>query len=161
MQAYARALLRPLRALNTHLLLEPGRSIVGAAGLLLTRVLYKKQNGNKRFVITDAGMNDLIRPALYGAKHQIAPVVLSTARKSKVEVVGPVCESGDFFAHDCNLQDVNEGDLLAVLDAGAYGMSLASNYNSRPRPAEVLVSGKRVKLIRHRETIEELVAAEL
>ena len=161
MQAYARALLRPLRALNTHLLLEPGRSIIGAAGLLLTRVLYKKQNGNKRFVITDAGMNDLIRPALYGAKHQIAPVVLSTARKSKVEVVGPVCESGDFFAHDCNLQDVNEGDLLAVLDAGAYGMSLASNYNSRPRPAEVLVSGKRVKLIRHRETIEELVAAEL
>ncbi len=160
LRAYARALITPLRGVKAHLILEPGRSIIGAAGILLTRVLYKKQNGTKHFVITDAGMNDLIRPALYGAKHQIAPVVLSSAKRSKVEVVGPVCESGDFFAHDCQLQEVNEGDLLAVLDAGAYGMSLASNYNTRPRPAEVLITGKRAKLIRRRETIDELFAQE-
>ena len=155
----------PLRALNLHLLLEPGRSIVGPAGVLLTSVLYKKQNNGKRFFIVDAAMNDLIRPALYGAHHEIVPVSQpassSPDARETVDVVGPVCESGDFFARDRELPHVEEGDLLAILDAGAYGMALASNYNTRPRPAEVLVSGKSVKVIRRRETIRELYSAEL
>jgi len=162
---YARAVSTPLRRLNLHLLLEPGRSIVGAAGVLLTSVLYKKQNNGKRFLIVDAAMNDLIRPALYGAHHEIVPV-LPPANSSPdvtetVDVVGPVCESGDFFARDRELPHVEEGDLLAILDAGAYGMALASNYNTRPRPAEVMVSGQSVKVIRRRETIRQLYSAEL
>jgi diaminopimelate decarboxylase len=161
---YARAVTEPLRGLGVRLLLEPGRSIVGPAGVLLTAVLYRKENQGKRFLVVDAAMNDLIRPALYGAYHQIVPVMRSadlSARKEKVDVVGPVCESGDFFARDRELPRVQEGCLLAILDAGAYGMALASNYNTRPRPAEVLVSGKSVKLIRRREKVRELYAAEL
>jgi diaminopimelate decarboxylase len=162
---YAPAVSAPLRALNLHLLLEPGRSIVGPAGILLTSVLYKKQNNGKRFFIVDAAMNDLIRPALYGAHHEIVPVLQpassSPDARETVDVVGPVCESGDFFARDRELPRVEEGDLLAILDAGAYGMALASNYNTRPRPAEVLVSGKSVKVIRRRETIRELYSTEL
>lgn len=162
---YARAVGAPLRGLNLHLLLEPGRSIVGAAGVLLTSVLYKKQNNGKRFLIVDAAMNDLIRPALYGAHHEIVPVLqpetFALDARETVDVVGPVCESGDFFARDRELPHVEEGDLLAILDAGAYGMALASNYNTRPRPAEVLVSGKSVKVIRRRETIRQLYSAEL
>jgi diaminopimelate decarboxylase len=161
---YARAVTRPLRGLNVHLLLEPGRSIVGPAGALITSVLYRKENAGKRFLVVDAAMNDLIRPALYGAHHEIVPVVQSkelSAKKEIVDVVGPVCESGDFFAHDRELSGVQEGDLLAILDAGAYGMVLASNYNTRPRPAEVLVSGKSVKVIRRREKVRELYSAEL
>jgi diaminopimelate decarboxylase len=162
---YARAVSTPLRGLNLHLLMEPGRSIIGSAGVLLTSVLYKKQNNGKRFLIVDAAMNDLIRPALYGAHHEIVPISqpansASDARET-VDVVGPVCESGDFFARDRELPHVEEGDLLAILDAGAYGMALASNYNTRPRPAEALVSGKSVKLIRPRETIRQLYSAEL
>jgi diaminopimelate decarboxylase len=160
---YARAVIGPLRGLNVHLLLEPGRSIVGPAGVLITSVLYRKENDGKRFLVIDAAMNDLIRPALYGAYHEIVPVVqtASSSKKEILDVVGPVCESGDFFAHDRELPRVEEGDLLAILDAGAYGMVLASNYNSRPRPAEVLVSGKSVKVIRRREKVRELYSAEL
>jgi diaminopimelate decarboxylase len=161
---YARAVKTPLRGLNVHLLLEPGRSIVGPAGVLLTSVLYRKENDDKRFLVVDAAMNDLIRPALYGAYHEIVPVVQSnepSVRKETVDVVGPVCESGDFFARDRELPRVEEGGLLAILDVGAYGMVLASNYNTRPRPAEVLVSGKSAKVIRRREKVRELYLAEL
>jgi diaminopimelate decarboxylase len=161
---YARAVSDPLHGLNVHLLLEPGRSIVGPAGALVTSVIYKKENDGKRFLVVDAAMNDLIRPALYGAYHQIVPVIQSkelAAAKEIVDVVGPVCESGDFFARDRELPRVEEGDLLAILDTGAYGMALASNYNTRPRPAEILVSGKSAKVIRRREKVRELYAAEL
>ena len=140
---YAKALLGPLKGLGIHLLLEPGRAIVGPAGALLTRVVYRKRNDGKQFVVVDAAMNDLLRPSLYGAYHQIVPVVLRNdgGVTENVDVVGPVCETGDFFARDREIRKLNEGDLLAILDAGAYGMALASNYNTRPRPAEVLVEG--------------------
>jgi len=162
--SYARAVTNPLRGLNVHLLLEPGRSIVGPAGVLVTSIIYRKENDGKRFLVVDAAMNDLIRPALYEAYHEIVPVVQPkslSAKNETVDVVGPVCESGDFFARDRELPRVEEGDLLAILDAGAYGMVLASNYNTRPRPAEVLVSGKSVKVIRRREKVRELYSAEL
>ena len=158
---YAKALLGPLKGLGMHLLLEPGRAIAGPAGALLTRVIYRKRNDGKQFVVVDAAMNDLLRPSLYGAYHEIVPVVLQKDRATEtVDVVGPVCESGDFLARDRELLTVQEGELLAILDAGAYGMSLASNYNSRPRPGEVLVDGKRVRLVRQRESIRELLAPE-
>ena len=158
---YAQALLAPLRDLNVHLLLEPGRSIVGPAGALLTTVLYRKANNGKKFLIVDAGMNDLIRPALYNAFHQIVPVEFQGEDPTEtVDVVGPVCETGDFFARDRELPVVKEQQLLAILDAGAYGMALSSHYNSRPRPAEVLVDGKSVRLIRRRETMKDLLRAE-
>ena len=162
--AYARVIVRPLRKLDVHLLLEPGRAIAGPAGALLTSVIYRKTNDGKRFVVVDAAMNDLIRPALYGAYHEIVPVKQradSPARFETVDVVGPVCETGDFFARDRELPPVDEGDLLAILDAGAYGMVLASNYNTRPRPAEVLVDEKKVKLIRKRERVADLLRSEL
>jgi diaminopimelate decarboxylase len=161
---YAEAVTNPLRGLKVHLLLEPGRSIVGPAGALLTAVRYRKENDGKRFLVVDAAMNDLIRPALYGAYHEIVPVVQSqksSTKKETVDVVGPVCESGDFFARDRELPQVDEGDLLAILDAGAYGMVLASNYNTRPRVAEILVRGKSAKVIRRRESVRELYSAEL
>ena len=161
---YARAVSDPLRGLNVRLLLEPGRSIVGPAGVLLTSVIYKKQNEGKTFLVVDAAMNDLIRPALYGAHHEIVPVVLaqsSSSKKEIVDVVGPICESGDFFARDRELPQVEEGQLLAILDVGAYGMALASNYNTRPRPAEILVRGKSAKIIRRREKLRDLFSAEL
>jgi diaminopimelate decarboxylase len=158
---YARAVTRPLRGLGIQLLLEPGRSIVGPAGVLLTRVLYRKTNGDKKFVIVDAAMNDLIRPSLYQAEHQIVPVQPCDSKTETVDIVGPVCESGDFFARDRRLPVANEGDLLAILDAGAYGMVLASNYNTRGRPAEVLVEGKSAKLIRKRETVPDMLRLEI
>jgi diaminopimelate decarboxylase len=159
---YARMILRPLRELRVHILLEPGRVLVGPAGALLTSVLYNKDNEGKRFVIVDAAMNDLLRPSLYSAHHEIVPVVSPAApgRTNKVDIVGPVCESGDFLARDRELPEVAAGDVLAVLDAGAYGTVLASNYNTRPRPAEVLVRGKRAKLIRRRERFGDLVRGE-
>ncbi len=169
-EKYATALTKGLADEKAHLLLEPGRFIVAQAGALLTRVLVVKKNGSKTFVITDAGMNDLIRPALYHAHHEIVPIK-QPAQKSTitdkktnqnvVDVVGPVCESGDFFARDRVLPPVKPGDLVALLDAGAYGMTQASNYNSRPRPAEVLVDGSKTKLIRRRETMRDLLAPEL
>ena len=159
--AYAQALLAPLAGLNVHLLLEPGRSIVGSAGILLTRVIFKKTNHGKTFLIADAAMNDLLRPALYGAYHQIIPVEAPGDNSHEtVDVVGPVCETGDFLARDRELPTTNEGDLLAVLDTGAYGMVLASNYNTRPRPAEVLIDGKTVRLVRRRESVADLLRLE-
>jgi diaminopimelate decarboxylase len=158
---YAKAIMRPLGDLNVTVLFEPGRSIVGPAGVLLTRVLYRKQNGEKKFVVVDAAMNDLIRPSLYQAEHQIVPVEKNTIESEIVDIVGPVCESGDFFARDRKISTVNQRDLVAILDAGAYGMSLASNYNSRPRAAEVLVDGKSAKLIRRRETTADLFRSEI
>jgi diaminopimelate decarboxylase len=158
---YAAALLRPLRGLKLHLLLEPGRSIVASAGALLTRVIYNKTNGSKKFLVVDAAMNDLIRPSLYQAYHEIVPARLQPqAGKQTVDVVGPVCETGDFFARDRLLPVSGPGDLLAILDAGAYGMSLASNYNTRGRPAEILVTGKSIKRIRRRESIADLMRNE-
>jgi len=160
---YAAALARPLRDLDVHLLLEPGRAIVGPAGVLLATVVYKKSNNGKRFLIVDAAMNDLIRPALYGAFHEIVPVKQSLdagAKKETVDIVGPVCETGDFFARDREFAAVEEGDMVAILDVGAYGMVLASNYNTRARPAEVLVSGKSAKLIRRREKLSDLLRSE-
>jgi diaminopimelate decarboxylase len=148
--------------LGAHLLLEPGRFLVAQAGALLTRVLVVKKNGTKTFVIADAAMNDLIRPALYQAHHEIVPVVQPrSAATEVVDVVGPVCESGDFFARDRALATLKPGDLVAVLDAGAYGMTQASNYNTRMRPAEVLVDGAAARLIRRRETIKDLLAPEM
>jgi diaminopimelate decarboxylase len=136
---------------------------VGPAGILLTQVLYRKANGGKKFLVVDAAMNDLIRPSLYDAYHEILPVRLgqNPAALETVDVVGPVCESGDFLARGRKLPVVSEGDLLAILDAGAYGMALASNYNTRLRPPEVLVDGKSVKLIRRRETIDDLLQTEI
>ncbi len=162
-QQYSKSLMKPLKGMGLHLLLEPGRAIIATAGVLLTRVIYRKRNDGKQFVIVDAGMNDLIRPSLYNAYHEIVPVVPGPAigkDTEAVDIVGPVCESGDFFAHDRKIPGLAEGDLVAILDAGAYGMSLASNYNSRPRAAEVLVAGKRVKLIRRRETMRDLLGPE-
>jgi diaminopimelate decarboxylase len=161
-KSYAVAIVRPLQPLGLHVLLEPGRSILGPAGALLTRVIYRKRNDQKQFLIVDAAMNDLMRPSLYGAHHEIVPVTLDAevGDSYAVDVVGPVCESGDFFARHRQLPPANEGDLLAILDAGAYGMSLASNYNTRPRAAEVLVDGKRSKVIRRRESVIELMAPE-
>ena len=161
-QEYAKALMQGLAGLKVHILLEPGRTIVGPAGALLTRVLYVKQNGTKRFIVTDAAMNDLIRPSLYKAHHEIVPVLRKPdLRKGIFDVVGPVCETGDFFARDRELPEVAEGELLAILDSGAYGMALSSNYNTRPRPAEVLVKGKTAKLVRKRETISDVLKLEL
>jgi diaminopimelate decarboxylase len=157
---YSGALIPPLHKLGVQLLLEPGRSIIGPAGALLTRVLYCKQNGRKKFVIVDAAMNDLIRPSLYGAHHEIIPVEKAEHESEVVDVVGPVCETGDFFARDRELPELAEGDLVAVLDTGAYGLALASNYNSRPKPAEILVEGSKAKVIRRRETHKDLMAAE-
>jgi diaminopimelate decarboxylase len=165
-RSYAKAIKQPLKPLGVHLLLEPGRAIIAPAGVLVTRVVYGKQNGSKRFVVVDAAMNDLLRPALYNAFHEIVPVILKAGHaklnndKVKVDIVGPVCETGDFFAHDREIRSVEEGDLLAILDAGAYGMALASNYNTRPRAAEVLVDGNGARLIRRREAIADLLAPE-
>lgn len=158
---YAQAILKPLRGLKVKVLLEPGRSIVGAAAVLLSRVLYRKENGQKKFVIVDAAMNDLIRPSLYQAEHQIVAVKDRSTECELVDIVGPVCESGDFFARDRRMPRVKDDDLIAILDAGAYGMALASNYNTRPRAAEVLVDGDKAKLIRRRETIRDLLRPEL
>jgi diaminopimelate decarboxylase len=158
---YAEAVMKPLRGLKLHLLLEPGRAIVGPAGVLITRVLYRKRNGRKQFLVVDAAMNDLIRPSLYQAHHEIVPVIFRESTPAEqFDVVGPICESGDFFARDRELPEVAEGELLAILDAGAYGMALASNYNTRPRAAEVMVQGKRVRVIRKRERVADLLRAE-
>jgi diaminopimelate decarboxylase len=159
---YATVLLPALRELGVTVLLEPGRSIVGNAGLLLTRVLYRKDTGEKRFVVIDAAMNDLIRPPLYDSYHEIRPV--NEARLDgpveTVDVVGPVCESGDFLAKDRELAQAEEGDLLAIMSAGAYGFAMSSNYNTRPRAVEVLVDGDSYTIVRRRETYEDLVAGE-
>ncbi len=158
--AYAKAVLAPLRSLDVHLLLEPGRSVVGPAGVLLTRVIYRKTNNGKRFLIVDAAMNDLLRPALYSAYHEIVPVRGGSDDTEVTDVVGPICESGDFFARHRELPVVPEGGLLAILDTGAYGSVLGSNYNTRGRAAEALVDGTRAKVIRRRESVEDQLKLE-
>jgi diaminopimelate decarboxylase len=159
---YATVLLPALKELGVTVLLEPGRSIVGNAGALLTRVLYHKTTDAKNFVVVDAAMNDLIRPAFYDSYHEILPVTEARAGADKetADVVGPICESGDFFAKDREMPRPEEGDLLALMSAGAYGFVMASNYNTRPRPVEVLVDGDRYTIVRRRETFEDLVAGE-
>src|SRR6188472_3070709 len=187
---YADAIVPPLRDLGIRILVEPGRFLIGNAGVLLTRVRYLKQTGNKKFAIVDAGMNDLIRPALYQSYHEIVPVIKPSTltptlslegrggreapgegesvslshgknKSGKIDIVGPVCESGDFFALGREMPELQEGDLLAIMSAGAYGFVMASNYNSRPVPAEALVRGDKVALIRKRQTWEDLVRGEV
>jgi len=159
---YADAIVPPLRELNLRILLAPGRFLVGNAGVLLTRVSYIKESGAKKFAIVDAGMNDLIRPALYHSYHEIVPVKeTKSERESKIDIVGPVCESGDFFALDREMPELHEGDLLAIMSAGAYGFVMASNYNSRRLPSEVFVRGDKFALIRPRQTWEDLVRGEV
>jgi len=187
---YAEAIVPPLRDLAIRTLIEPGRFLSGNAGVLLTRVRYIKQTGSKKFAIVDAGMNDLIRPALYQSYHEIVPVIeprtltptlslegrggreapgegesvsLSHSKKKseKIDIVGPVCESGDFFALDREMPELREGELLAIMSAGAYGFVMASNYNSRPLPAEALVRGDKFALIRKRQTWEDLLRGEV
>ncbi len=157
---YARLIKELVRELDVELLLEPGRSIIAQAGVLLTRVVYTKTNRGKRFVVVDGAMNDLMRPTLYGAVHPITKVTRNgkerNAKRTRADIVGPVCETGDCFLRDWPLENVQCGDLLAIWGAGAYGMALASNYNARCRPAEVLVEGDSFRLIRRRETQEDL-----
>jgi diaminopimelate decarboxylase len=158
--ALGRGLAERLRAAPYRLILEPGRALVGNTGILLTRVLYVKRNRQKNFIVVDAGMNDLMRPALYGSYHQIIPVRDHPGNRLQADVVGPLCETGDFLAQDREMPEVVPGELLAILDAGAYGFVLSSNYNTRPRPAEVLVQGSKAELIRPRERLEDLMAGE-
>ena len=153
----AKQLIPLLEGRALTLIMEPGRSLVGNAGILVTKTLYLKKGGGKQFVVVDAGMNDLIRPSLYDAYHQIVPVVRKQRAKILADIVGPICESGDFLAKDRELSSVKAGEYLAAMSAGAYGFSMSSNYNSRPRAAEVLVKGKEHVLIRKRETYEDLV----
>lgn len=158
---YAQALLKEAEGLEAKLIFEPGRVIVGNSGILLTRVLYTKETADKRFIIVDGGMNDLIRPSLYKAYHEILKITeCEKPQRIIADVVGPICESGDFFARDRELPEFKAGDLMAVMSAGAYGFSMASNYNSRPRPPEVMVHGDEYTIIRRRETYEDLVAHE-
>jgi diaminopimelate decarboxylase len=160
-ERYAAAVAPALKKLDLRILVEPGRLMVGNAGVLLTRVLYVKKTSGKTFVIVDAGMNDLIRPSLYQSHHEIIPVEQpATDQTETVDVVGPVCESGDFFAQDRKLPPLKEGDVIALMSAGAYGFSMASNYNSRPLPAEVLVTGKQADIIRERQSLADLVRGE-
>jgi diaminopimelate decarboxylase len=158
---YAKAIIEGLEGLDVTLILEPGRVIVGNAGILLTEVQYIKETDTKKFVIVDGGMNDLIRPALYGSYQAIQPVIENKAQKIVVDVVGPICESGDFFAKDREIPRPQRGDLLAVMSAGAYGFTMASNYNSHPKPPEVLVDGEQYHVVRKRESFEDLVNGEM
>jgi diaminopimelate decarboxylase len=158
---YAAALMGPLRGLGVKFIIEPGRVLVGNAGILVTKVLYVKETDVKRFVVIDGAMNDLIRPVLYEAFHDIRPVIKRDDRKIvTADVVGPVCESGDFFARERDLPEAQSGDLLAVMSAGAYGFVMASNYNSRPRPAEVMVNGAEYHVVRDRDSFEDIIRGE-
>jgi len=159
-QDFAEAILPLVESTGCRLVLEPGRFIVGNAGILVTRVTYIKPTDTKNFVIVDAGMNDLIRPALYESYHSIRPVVMSGSEKMVADIVGPICESADCFAKEREIPAVKEGDLLAIFSAGAYGFVMASNYNSRPKMAEVMVIDDKHSVVRKRETYEDLVAGE-
>jgi diaminopimelate decarboxylase len=157
---YAKAIVKSLEGTHLHLILEPGRVIVGNAGILVTKVLFRKSGKNKEFVIADAGMNDLMRPTLYNAFHAIEPVVTTEDPPIMADVVGPICETGDFLAVDRKIPDVKQGDLLAVMSAGAYGFTMSSNYCSRPRVAEVMVKDDRFYVVKDRQNYEDLVAGE-
>jgi diaminopimelate decarboxylase len=158
---YAKAIIQGLEGLDVTLILEPGRVIVGNAGILLTEVQYLKETDTKKFVIVDGGMNDLIRPALYGSYQAIRPVVEDKAENIVADIVGPICESGDFLAKDREIARPKRGDLLAVMSAGAYGFTMASNYNSHPKPPEVLVDGDQYYVVRKRETLDDLINGEV
>nr|WP_279144425.1 diaminopimelate decarboxylase [Helicobacter pullorum] len=157
---YAQSILECLRGLDLTIICEPGRFIIGNAGVFLVKVLYEKISQNKRFVIVDGAMNDLIRPSLYNAYHQIIPLTQPQGEKSPADIVGPICESGDYLGKNIELPPLKEGDILAILSSGAYGFSMSSNYNTRPRCAEVAISQGTIKLIRKRETFEDLIALE-
>ncbi|HTY64722.1 MAG TPA: diaminopimelate decarboxylase [Acidobacteriota bacterium] len=157
---YAQAIVEKLKDLPCKLILEPGRVIVGNAAVLLMEVLYTKKTPSKEFIIVDAGMNDLVRPSYYGSYHDIQPVMRSRRESRVVDVVGPICESSDFIAHDRDLQVMEPGELLAVMSAGAYGFSMSSNYNARKRAAEVLVNGDQFQVVRKRESWEDLIRGE-
>ena len=157
---YASNILEEIRGFDCTLILEPGRVIVGNAGILVSKVLYTKENEEKRFVIVDAGMNDLVRPSYYGAYHQILPVKKEDREEIVADVVGPICESSDFLAKDRKIPKLNAGELIAMMSAGAYGFSMSTNYNSRPRVAEVLVRDDQMFLIRQRENYEDLIRGE-
>lgn len=157
---YAQAVLGTLKGLDLTVICEPGRFLTANAGYFLTKVLYEKQNGEKKFVVVDGAMNDLLRPSLYSAYHKIEAVTDSTSDERKVDIVGPVCESGDFFAKDYMLPELNHNDLLVIHSAGAYGFGMGSNYNTRGRSAEVAVKNGEAKLIRKRENFEDLIALE-
>ena len=157
---FARAIIPRVKKTKLKLIIEPGRFIMGNAGILVTKILFSKKAGNKNFLIVDAGMNDLIRPALYDAYHQIIPLKEKGKKKVSFEVVGPICESGDFLGKKVFLPKVSSGDFLAVRGAGAYGFSMSSNYNARPRAAEVLVKGRKAFLIRRRESYSDLIRGE-
>jgi diaminopimelate decarboxylase len=159
-QDLARKILPLLKGRDVTLVVEPGRSIAGNAGVLLTRALYLKESAGKRFVIVDGGMNDLMRPTLYGSYHEVVPVKKTRSAKAPSDIVGPICETGDFLAKDRHFPRVGQGDLIAVLSAGGYGFTMSSNYNSRPRAAEVMVRGRRHFLVRKRETCDDLVYGE-
>ena len=159
-EAFVKCLKQRLEGRNLHAVLEPGRSIVAAAGVLLTKTLYRKTTGDKEFVIVDAAMNDLIRPALYGAYHDILPVRQNSNRHIRADVVGPVCETGDFLARDRDMPDAMPGDVLAISTAGAYGFAQVSTYNARRRPAEVMVEGDQWRVVRERESYEDLIRGE-
>jgi diaminopimelate decarboxylase len=160
-EEYAKAILEGLEGLDVTLILEPGRVIVGNAGILVTEVLYLKETDEKKFVIVDGGMNDLIRPALYGSYQAIQPVIQNNGQTVVADIVGPICESGDFFAKDREIAQPTRGDLLAVMSAGAYGFTMASNYNSHPKPPEILVDGDRYYVIRARENFDDLIRGEV
>ena len=157
---YAQGILANLSGLDVTIVCEPGRFLVGNAGVFLTKVLYEKRNNEKRFVVVDGAMNDLIRPSLYGAYHEISVVNSASSQNSPCDIVGPICESGDFLAKGVELPTLNSGDLLCVKSAGAYGFTMSSNYNSRGRAAEVAVQGGKARLIRKRESFEDLIALE-
>jgi len=158
---FARAVVPILKQIGLKVILEPGRFIAGNSGILVMSVVYVKKTSSKKFVIVDAGINDLIRPSFYEAYHKIVPVVKNEfARKDKVDVVGPICESGDFFARDRRMDELRDGDLVAIMTAGAYGFSMASNYNARPKPCEVMVSGSKFFVVRDRETYKDLIRGE-
>jgi diaminopimelate decarboxylase len=159
-QKYAGRLVPLLRPLNLKILIEPGRFIAGNAGILVTRVEFVKKTGRKNFIIVDAAMNDLIRPAFYDAYHEIVPLTRKNGVQISSDVVGPICESSDFFCKDRPLPKFGEGDYLALLSAGAYGFAQASNYNTRPRAAEILVSGKRAAVARERQPVKEIWSGE-
>jgi diaminopimelate decarboxylase len=160
-EEYANAIIQGLEGLDVTLILEPGRVIVGNAGILVTEVQYLKETDEKKFVIVDGGMNDLIRPALYGSYQAIQPVVQNNGETIVADVVGPICESGDFFAKDREIARPARGDLLAVMSVGAYGFTMASNYNSHPKPPEILVDRDKYYVIRARENFEDLIRGEV
>jgi diaminopimelate decarboxylase len=160
-EAYAQEVLPWLSRSGARVVVEPGRALVGSAGAFVAKVLYVKRVHGKRFVIVDAGMNDLMRPALYDAYHRIVPLAVREGREEKVDVVGAVCETSDTFGRDRRLVDPKPGDLLGILDTGAYGYAMSSNYNLRPRPGEVLVEGETFRVVRAAETVERIVSREL